>query len=93
MSSYEETFRLIKWARKQGALLIKVHGVELTFPPDINETISLASHRRTLETVRQGVEASKAEEFIRAPSALDDPDYFIREQDSWASHTRPPPIG
>jgi hypothetical protein len=96
MNSYEETIKIIKWARKQGALLIKVNGVELTFPPDIDSRLMTLPISQ-LQTSNQQTEAAKAVEFIkqdsRAPSALDDPDYYIREQDSWASHTRPPPIG
>lgn len=99
MNSFEETIKIIKWARKHGALLIKVNGVELTFPPDIDMrphyTPHVSAPASTLAADKEIIRAhdKKAEEFIRNPSALDDPDYFIREQDAWATHTRPPQIG
>lgn len=92
MNDLNEIKKLIKWARKQGALLIKVNGVELTFPPDIDSRLPHPLPISSLQTSNQQ-DAKKAEEFIRAPSALDDPDYYIREQDSWISHSRPPPLG
>lgn len=91
MNDLNEIKKLIKWARKQGALLIKVNGVELTFPPDIDTRETL--HPLPVRVADVSLDAKKAEEFIRAPSALDDPDYYIREQDAWSSHTRPPPLG
>lgn len=88
-----ETLKIIKWARKQGALLIKVNGVELTFPPDID--VQPVERRLPIggSVISNKALDKKAEEFIRNPSALDDPDYLIQEQDAWAAHRPPPRLG
>lgn len=84
----DEHMKIIKWARKRGACLIKVGDIELTFPPDVRPV--LTSIPRPIATISS--EAAKAEEFIRNPTALDDPDYYAQEQDAWATHSRPPPL-
>lgn len=75
--------KIIKWARKHGALLIKVGDIELTFPPDIDYREATASPVASPVSNSKESNAAAAEEFIRTNSALDDPDYYASEQERW----------
>lgn len=82
--------QFISWARKQGACLIKVGDIELTFPPNHapNPLVPVMRPTPSIST-----DAAMAEDFIRNPSAIDDPDYLAQEQDRWASFEPPPKLG
>lgn len=91
MYSYDETIKLIKWARKRGALLIKVNGVELTFPPDIDFRGQLNSEtEETPRTIAQ--ENMIAEKSLRKALSTDALNQ-IEDQEKWFHNNRPPIIG
>jgi hypothetical protein len=94
-----ELMRLCKWAKKNGAVQIKAHGIEILFPPPDLETPPVSPAARlkhdlppNLEYLRErAVEAASTQ---KAPPAVrsrqDDPDIFAQDSDSWANQTRLP---
>jgi hypothetical protein len=73
---------LVKWARENGAVHIKVDGVELTFPPDFAQAATDPGLSPE-DVVRR---ASRQPEFNRnAPDAVisEHPDEFAENSDRW----------
>ena len=91
--------KMIKWARKQGACLIKVNGVELTFPLDA-PGITLGAQEKHREVMHSAANVfnrdietenelgAKALRNALASDALNQ----IEDQEKWFHNNRPPEI-
>ncbi len=79
---------MIKWARKQGALLIKVNGVELTFPPDVDYRAPVALKAPVKDILADDIKAEKALRSALSTDALNQ----IEDQEQWFHNNRPPQI-
>lgn len=85
--------KVMKWARKNGALQIKVNGIEIMFPPpDLEAAADRAYAPAAAQDWRKDYLGSPSTE--NAPPAIrsteDDPDLFARDSDVWANQTRLP---
>lgn len=87
MTEVSATMKMIKWARKQGACLIKVNGVELTFPLDV--AIPQKRELRHVESTK--VDDIKAEKALRQALSSDSL-HQIEDQEQWFHNNRPPQI-
>lgn len=95
-----DILKVMKWARKQGALQIKVNGIEIMFPPPELESPQRFTRPASQRSIEDPVEARWRKEFLSpeptetAPPAIrskaDDPDLFARDSDAWANQTRLP---
>lgn len=77
---------LVKWARENGAVHIKVDGIEVVFPPNYGQGADVA-HLSPEDVVRR---ASKDTPFnANAPDAVvsEHPDEFADNSDRWAKFT------
>lgn len=98
MSDGSDTMKIIKWARKQGACLIKVNGVELTFPLDAhfapsNATVLPVPHDAEQSIFRNSHHQDdiKAEKALRSALTTDSLNQ-IEDQEAWFHNNRPPQI-
>lgn len=95
-----DILKVMKWARKQGALHIKVNGIEIVFPPPDLEAKAPAANTRAADRSDDPMVAKWRRDFLNpeptesAPPAIrsvaDDPDLFARDSDAWANQTRLP---
>lgn len=87
MSDFDDTMKIIKWARKRGACLIKVNGVELTFPLDSH----FAPPSATVLHKSHPEDDIKAEKALRSALSSDALNQ-IEDQEKWFHNNRPPEI-
>jgi hypothetical protein len=92
-ASETDVLKVIKWARKHGALQIKVNGIEILFPPPDLETAATKSIASpAAQDWRKDYLGEASTE--NAPPAIrsiqDDPDLYARDSDVWANQTRLP---
>lgn len=88
-----DVLKVIKWARKHGALQIKVNGIEILFPPPdleaaANKPVSSPAAQDWRKDYLSDASTENAPPAIR--SVGDDPDLFARDSDVWANQTRLP---
>lgn len=88
-----DVLKVIKWARKHGALQIKVDGIEILFPPpDLEASANKAHSPAAAQDWRKDYlgDASTENGLPAIRSVEDDPDLFARDSDVWANQTRLP---
>jgi hypothetical protein len=95
-----DILKICKWAKKNGAVQIKVDGLEILFPPpDLESVVTKAPNPGQIR-VEPGASGNwrdwinKGESTETGPPAIrsreDDPDLFARDSDAWANQTRLP---
>lgn len=84
-----DTLKILKWAKKNGAVHLKVNGVEIVFEPTAQTwpqkpvSASLPPNLEYLQ--KQPAEAeSRNEAPLAVRSTQDDPDLFAHNSDVWA---------
>lgn len=87
MSDVQATMKMIKWARKQGACLIKVNGVELTFPLNA-PVVQKAAPLQSPSVLHDDLKAEKALRKALSTDALNQ----IEDQEKWFHNNRPPEL-
>lgn len=88
-----DILKVMKWARKEGAVQIKVNGIEILFPPpDLEPVTNKPQIKPTASDWRTeylgGEPSENTVPAIRSPE--DDPDLYARDSDVWANQTRLP---
>lgn len=105
-TEWSERMRLVKWAKKNGAVQVKIDGVEILFPPPMEPGMDMAqpavSPGPSSPTVAPGLQSlramvseapSRSQPMAAINSEQDHPDVFARDLDAWANQTRLPRKG